>query len=91
MKTIFKQVIQPNSHKGELFPIEFVAPRGSRPISVGMQHDQCCVWFECDPDRPKEKLTIFCVGTGFGIVPDDGRFIGTIVDDPYVWHFYARE
>lgn len=38
MKTIFKQVIEPNSHKDEPYPIKFEAPRGSRPISVALQH-----------------------------------------------------
>lgn len=91
MKTVFKQVIEPNSYSGEPYPIKFEAPRGSRPISVALQHGKCCVWFECHPERPKEEITIYSVGTGFGAVPDGCRFLGTIVDGSYVWHLYAKD
>ena len=89
MTTIYKQVIQPNSVKGTPFLIEFEAPCDARPVSVGMQNGQCCVWFECNPKMAKDKIKIYCVGTGFGAVPAGGRFIGTVIDDPYVWHFYT--
>lgn len=91
MKTIFKQVIEPNSHKDEPYPITFEAPCDARPVSAALQHGKCCVWFECNPKMAKEKLTIYVVGTGFGAVPDHYRFFGTIVDGSYVWHLYAKD
>lgn len=89
MTTIFKQVIEPNSSKNEAYAIEFEAPCGSRPISVAKQGSDTCVWFECNPDAKLTTIKIYCVGTGFGAVPERSRFIGTVVDGRYVWHFYT--
>lgn len=89
MKKIFKQVIECNSVSDGLFPIEFTAPKDARPISVAMQNDKICMWFECTPDAPKERLYVYSVGTGYGMVPEEARFIGTVVDGAYVWHIYS--
>lgn len=90
MKTIWKAAIQPNSQMGEPFPIKVQAPQGSAPVSVGVQDGQVCVWFEADTDAPPGEFTLWCVGTGFGRVPDlPAVFIGTVQHHGYVWHLYG--
>ncbi len=90
MKTIWKAKIQPDSIKGGIFEIDITAPTGARAISVGLQNGFVMVWFEIDPDKPLGRLRLYSVGTGFGRVPDNARFIGTIIDGPYIWHIYGE-
>ena len=66
-------------------------PRGGKPLCVGMQGDMCMVWIEVDPVEPKVSMELFSVGTGFGAVPTDTKYLGTIFQGPYVWHIYILE
>lgn len=88
MKTIWKSIITPNSLKDEPYRITVAAKKGAIPIHVGVQHQEVCVWFEVDSAAKAENLVLYCVGTGFGAVPDDSEYIGTVVHGNYVWHFY---
>ena len=54
-------------------------------LHVGKQGSEYFVWVE-DGERLFE---ILIVATGMS-VPDNSVHIGTIVDEPYVWHVYAR-
>jgi len=87
MVTIYKQILKPDSIKDGAYKCEFIAPKDIYPLSVGLQNGNVCLWYECDPSKPSVPTHIFCVGTGFGAVPK-GRFLGTVVNDPYAWHFY---
>lgn len=88
MLTIWKWEIECNSCKGAFYTIDVKkVPLGAKPVSVGLQNDICCVWMEVDTIAPLCTKHLFCVGTGFGSVPST-RFIGTIIEDPYVWHIY---
>jgi hypothetical protein len=89
MKTIFKQIVTPNSVKDDVHHCSFQAAKGARPVSVGRQGKDVCVWFECDPKLALATCIVYCVGTGFGAVPEDCRFLGTVIADGYVWHFYT--
>ena len=91
MRTIWKAEIKPNSVRGEAYGISVRATINARAVSVGLQHGIVCVWFEAETTMEDDVLTIWCVGTGFGKVPDGKRFIGTVIDGPHVWHFYADE
>ncbi len=88
MRTIWKQVVEPNSSRDNPYPISFRAPAGSKAISVGVQQGLVCVWYEVDPDEPMGMLTIYSVGTGFGAVPPKAEFFGTVQHNGFVWHFY---
>ena len=96
MLRVWKEFIQPDSIKDGWFPIRISTKPGAVPISVGKQGKQICVWFQVDDSKDGVKdMVIYCVGTGFGQVPkkqSEGSqrvFLGTVVDDPYVWHFYG--
>lgn len=91
MIRVWKAVIQPNSTKDQYHAIQVKTKKGAWPISVGKQGDSVCVWFEVDDKEKKEEdMILYCVGTGFGQVPEPevAQFFGTVVDGPYVWHFY---
>lgn len=89
MRTIWKQELQADSKKNDVHLCKFIAPAGARPVSVGLQHGKVCLWYECDPTRPTCETQVLCVGTGFGAVPEGTRFIGSVVDGEFVWHFYT--
>lgn len=92
MKTIWKAEIDLSCGKDEATPITVKAPEGSTPVSVGVQggrHGQICVWFETDPDAPPGEFTLYCLGTGFGRVPEGRKFFATIQCSEYVWHLYV--
>lgn len=61
---------------------------GLRITHVGLQNGQPYFWYLLeDADEKLNKPLVYRVfGTGWTI-PDDGyEFIGTWIDDPYVWH-----
>lgn len=91
MKTIWKSEISPNSAAGKPYRIVIKkVPVESRPISVGLQRDKACVWFEVDPEETElADMTLYSVGTGFGAVPVGCRFLGTLIMGEYVWHIYT--
>ena len=92
MRTVYKYPIYPNSVKGGAFPIEVDAPVGAKPLFVGLQNRQCCLWMDVDPKQPSTMQTpLVCVGTGFGAIPDGASYFGSVVDDArgYVWHFFC--
>lgn len=89
MRTIWKTKIQPNSKCNGLFAINVPARQGAIPVAVMKQGDDVCVWFEVEPGEPEENLILYCVGTGFGAVPTDCRYVDSVADGPYVWHFYT--
>lgn len=93
MKKIWKQVLDGNSKRDGIYPIHVSAPVDSKPISVGIQGPSICVWFECEPNNPTKEIafTLYCVGTGHGVVPENCRFLGTVVVGQYVWHYYVEQ
>lgn len=93
MRTVWKQVIRPDSVHNDLFTIEVVATKGADILFVGKQGNDVCVWFECDPKAVKRVVKLYCLGTGFGGLPDKHklRYVSTVVDGGHVWHFYTRD
>lgn len=88
MRVIWKAKIKCNAVKDSSFPIMVDATEGAVPITVGKQGDDICVWFEVDPDAKPWTMVLYCIGTGFGRVPNGRTFLGTVIDGDYVWHLY---
>ena len=89
MRTVFKYPITPNSIQGDAYPIEIDAPLGAIPVFVGMQNDRPYLWAEVDTDlRPMKQTVLICIGTGFGTVPPNAVHFQSLIQGPYVWHFY---
>ena len=81
MKTVWK------------FPItdmcaEIKAPGLCFPRFVAAQAGTMCVWAEVKPGEPDRSCVVTVHGTGHPI-GDDERYIGSLMDGPFVWHAYA--
>jgi hypothetical protein len=90
MKTIWKARIRPNSEFGTTWKIKIPCPDGSKAISVALQDGEPTVWFEVNPDAANGIMILYSVGTGFGEIPKGCRFIGTVIENEFVWHIYAE-
>lgn len=85
MKTIHKKVL----------PLETMQQVWMHPddhiLCAQNQGGQICIWYTTDKvvTAPEIKRNIYIVGTG-GIIPSDGRYIGTVQLGAYVWHLYEE-
>jgi len=66
--TIFKATID-----AEHF--EFEAPEGAEILTAREQFDHICIWFRCDPTRPKETRLVEVCATG--AAAPSGRYLGS--------------
>jgi hypothetical protein len=82
---------EPNSTCDGAFENEIEIHKGAKIISCGLGVDgKVSIWAEADWNNASELKIIYTVGTGHGVVPMDGRFIGTVISAPYVWHLYEK-
>ena len=92
MLKIFKYEIAPSYE-----PIQIKTYAGAHVLSCGLAPDGFpYVWVMVDDSAPEGTLNVACVGTGWPLEPifdkyNLRRFIGTIKDDPYMWHVFALE
>ncbi len=85
MRTIHKQKLEITDIQ------EIELPWYSQIIHLDTQDGNVCIWYECDPDQPKEKVTIYCYGTGHKMRTGNQRYIGTaFVFGGLVFHFYQK-
>lgn len=91
MKTIWKYAMQPDSVVNKSFPITVRVPIGSKLLYIGNQKGSIFAWVEVDSAKPDmDQLTVYCVGTGFGAVEEGLKYFTTVIQDPFVWHFYVK-
>jgi hypothetical protein len=63
-------------------------PVGAQVIRVARQGPVICLWAIVKTDNNTlERRQFVTVGTGSPI-PDDGRYLGTWDDGPFVWHLF---
>lgn len=65
------------------------APGLEWPLHLDRQGDQLCLWCEVDTEMRPRRIAVQVYGTGHPI-PRFDSYIGSIVDDPYVWHLYGE-
>lgn len=64
-------------------------PRGWEALSVGADAGGILsFWALVDPSADVEPATILCFGTGHPIDQPLGKFLGTIQQGFFVWHFF---
>lgn len=93
MRQVYKYPIRPNATKDSVFPIEIRAPKGAKPIFVGVQRGQPCVWVEVETTNElvvQEILVV--VGTGWGMIPVGYFHFQSVLEaeGALVWHFYRK-
>lgn len=91
MITIYKYALAPKSLATHL-AIE--THEGAILRACHEQHNEICVWFEVDTDKPKELRRFEIYGTGHKITTpnEDRTFVGTVFLNrgEYVFHVYER-
>jgi len=55
---------------------EFVLPKGTAVLHIGVQGTQPCMWVELDPEAEVETRKFMTVGTGHE-VPENGTYRGS--------------
>ena len=63
-------------------------PLGYKFLHVEMQRHVLCMWCLVDASADTEPVK-FCVhGTGQFSLEKEHKYLGTALDDPYVWHLF---
>jgi hypothetical protein len=60
-------------------------PQGSTVVQVGIQHGLYCIWATVDTDAPVEERFFVVVGTGSELT-NNMVHVGTVFENPFVWH-----
>lgn len=85
MKTVYKYPIP-------LLKGEATHEMQGKILYVGVQKaspGHVCVWAEYDQDAEPVETSLFVIGSGHPIVYD-GEYVGSAVDEPFVWHVYRK-
>jgi len=87
MRTIYKYTLQhiPNERQTKKLP------KDTKIVHCAMQHGVPTLWAEVDEENAAlmpEQRHFEIYGTGYSIMADRSRHVGTIFDGPYVWHIY---
>lgn len=61
-------------------------------LSVGVQNKTIQLWAKVDPGAVLDQHIFRIIGTGHQMLEEDypGRYIGTVILEPFVWHVYDR-
>ncbi len=66
-------------------------PKGARILSVHDQRGTICLWALVDASEVStEARLIEIIGTGNPMPVAKRQFIGTVVQEPFVWHVFER-
>ena len=88
MKTIFKYPLKIEDVQSIEISSEF------KFLHLGYDpQGNICIWMEVDSEALKTSIKIYIFGTGKPLLDDmeNINFLGTIKQDPFMWHVYASE
>lgn len=74
-------------------PFVLQLPKGARPLRVGIQESQPCLWAMVDSNAEKEPRTFLLVGTGHEIEePDRWDHVTTfyMAGGKLIWHVFVE-
>lgn len=82
VKTIYKYTVS-------VYTPRVRVPAGATVLFVGTDpgNGYPAIWMELDPEAEYEDRYYTFIGTGHD-VPVGGRYIGSTISDPFVWHVY---
>lgn len=63
---------------------------GGRIVSVGLQNGKMCLWYTVCEEQPDLHFQYKIVGTGWEF-DWDCYIVGSVIDDPFVWHVLERK
>ena len=67
----------------------WVTVSGFRIVSVGVRGENLYIWYTTGDEEPGMKFQYKVVGTGWEF-DGDCIVVGSVIDDPYVWHVLER-
>ena len=92
MKVIFKYFLY-SADVGTIDDLRVKIPKERKIIHFGYDANrQACLWAEVKDDTPEsemEVLEIARVGTGWPL-DNYGEHLGSLVNEPFVWHYYLK-
>lgn len=66
-------------------------PGGSKVLHVAFQHRVLTLWALVEESAPTVIRRFAVVGTGHtALSPQQGSYVGTVLDDPFVWHVFEE-
>jgi hypothetical protein len=86
METIYKYPLRLLADE-----ITLLLPSGAEVLSVGTQGSEIMIWARVHTNHVDEKRTFVVRGTGHPLTGQEGRFIGTVQQEPFVWHIFERK
>lgn len=84
MKTIWKYPLLPGRTTVWNMPI------GARTLFFAMQNGLPTLWALVDPLAERHSCAVYVIGTGHP-VPDETRYVGSVLDGEFVWHCFIPE
>lgn len=84
LRTVFKYALH-----AQVVEIELPTDGIVRLVAVDPATQQPTLWVEHDLSGATERRTFLVVGTGMGVEPDTVH-IGSVINEPFVWHIYER-
>lgn len=63
-------------------------PFDSKILKIAKQNDFWYLWALVNPDEVEVVRNIHIYGTGQLVPESAGKFITTVLDDNFVWHFF---
>lgn len=84
MRMIFKVPIKDTHYTLEL-------PADADVLHVAVQDETPMIWFMFDPSETEiKKRKFMIVGTGMMFDYEGWQYIGTFMQQPYVWHLFEE-
>lgn len=78
MKTVYKYQI---TRVGKI-----KLPVGASVVHTDKQNGDIFIWCLVDTEAPTEEREFVVMGTGWDLGDEPFQYIGTIMDNGYVWH-----
>jgi hypothetical protein len=68
--------------------VTLTMPVGAEVLSVGLQDGNITLWAMVHSTAPRMDRVFYVYGTGNPINGGEGRFIGTVQMNYFVWHIF---
>ena len=69
-------------------PFSIKMPKGAKILCAKNVGGTLCLYAVCDVEAEFEERSFRCIGTVWETSNVLEKYIGTIVDLPFVWHFF---
>lgn len=63
-------------------------PEGATLLHAGLVRGAVCLWARVNPEAPRVPRRFQLLPTGAPFNPADGIYLGTVIDEPLVWHVF---